>query len=171
MSGMTLIILIVIVIAFLFLLINLVFAPHNPDQEKNSDFECGFHSFKGQNRVPFNISFFIFGIVYLVFDCELLLLFPFALSADMIESYGTIMAVIFALLVFCGFSGEIGKGAFEINSRQDINKFKKQDSFNVTTLGSISTTGIRNYSTSSSSSSSSSGGGGGGGGRGMRFGW
>ena len=45
MSSMTLFILFVCIIAVLFLFINLVFAPHNPYQEKDSMFECGFHSF------------------------------------------------------------------------------------------------------------------------------
>ena len=58
MSGMTLFILFVAIIALLFLFINLVFAPHNPYQEKDSMFECGFHSFQ-QSRSPFNIAFFI----------------------------------------------------------------------------------------------------------------
>ena len=53
MSSMTIFIIFVSVIAILFLFINLVFAPHNPYQEKDSMFECGFHSFQ-QSRSPFN---------------------------------------------------------------------------------------------------------------------
>ena len=60
MSSMTFFITLVTIIAFLFLVINLLFAPHNPYQEKYSIFECGFHSFLGQNRTQFGIKFFIF---------------------------------------------------------------------------------------------------------------
>ena len=48
MSSMTLFILFVCIVAVLFLFINLVFAPHNPYQEKDSMFECGFHSFRAK---------------------------------------------------------------------------------------------------------------------------
>ena len=60
MSSMTLFILFIATIAVLFLVINLVFAPHNPYPEKYSIFECGFHSFLGQNRTQFAIKFYRF---------------------------------------------------------------------------------------------------------------
>ena len=50
MSSMTFFFILVAIICSLFLLINFIFAPHNPYQEKYSIFECGFHSFLGQNR-------------------------------------------------------------------------------------------------------------------------
>ena len=79
MSSMTIFILLVSIIAILFLFINLVFAPHNPYQEKDSMFECGFHSFH-QSRSPFNIAFFIYALLYLLLDLENLLILPFAVS-------------------------------------------------------------------------------------------
>ena len=82
MSSMSLFILIVCVIALLFLVINLILAPHNPYQEKYSIFECGFHSFLGQNRSQFSISFFIFALLFLLFDLEILLIYPYALSSS-----------------------------------------------------------------------------------------
>jgi NADH:ubiquinone oxidoreductase subunit 3 (chain A) len=74
-------IILVSVIALLFLFINLVFAPHHPYQEKDSMFECGFHSFQ-QSRSPFNIAFFYICLVYLLLllDLEILLTSPFAVS-------------------------------------------------------------------------------------------
>jgi NADH-ubiquinone oxidoreductase chain 3 len=50
-------------LSFLLLGANIIFAPHNP-YEKNSVFECGYHSFLGQNRTQFSISFFIFINIY-----------------------------------------------------------------------------------------------------------
>ena len=43
------------ILAILLLAINLILAPHNPYQEKDSVFECGFHSFLGQNRTQFSV--------------------------------------------------------------------------------------------------------------------
>src|ERR1700704_1853263 len=54
------------ILAIILLAVNIVFAPHNPYQEKDSAFECGFHSFLGQNRSEFSISFFIFALLFLV---------------------------------------------------------------------------------------------------------
>ena len=53
------------ILAIILLAVNLIFATHNPYQEKDSAFECGFHSFLGQNRTQFSISFFIFALVNL----------------------------------------------------------------------------------------------------------
>jgi NADH-ubiquinone oxidoreductase chain 3 len=87
MSGMTIFIILVCIIALLFLFINLVFAPHNPYQEKLSAFECGFHSFL-QTRFPFNITFYIYGLLFLLFDLEIFLVFPYAVSSFNNEIYG-----------------------------------------------------------------------------------
>ena len=132
---MTFFILIVCVIAVLFLVINFLFAPNNPDQEKYSIFECGFHSFLGQNRIPFDVNFFIYGIAFILFDGELFLLFPLAADSQAVEIYGLTIGLIFSILVTIGFVFELGKGALKIDSRQNI-KGNKINSLNVTYLGS-----------------------------------
>ncbi len=93
-------------------------APHNPYQEKNSPFECGYHSFLGQNRIQFNITFFIFGLCFLVFDLEILLLYPYAVSAYINNLYGLLIALFFVLLLTTGLAYELGKDVLNINSRQ-----------------------------------------------------
>ena len=93
MSSMTIFIIFVSIIALLFLAINLIFAPHNPYQEKYSIFECGFHSFLGQNRTQFGVKFFIFALVYLLLDLEILLTFPFAVSEYVNNIYGLIIKI------------------------------------------------------------------------------
>src|SRR6266496_2233591 len=120
MSSMTLFIFFVSIIALLFLIINLVFAPHNPYQEKYSIFECGFHSFVGQNRTQFGIKFFIYALVYLLLDLEILLVYPFAVSEYINNIYGLIIALLFIIIVTIGFVFELGKGALKIDSRQNI---------------------------------------------------
>ena len=88
MSSMTLFIIFVCIIAILFLVINFLFAPHNPYQEKYSIFECGFHSFLGQNRTQFGVKFFIFALVYLLLDLEILVIYPYGLSSYENGIYG-----------------------------------------------------------------------------------
>jgi len=106
------------ILAILLLAINLLFAPHNPYQEKNSTFECGFHSFLGQNRTQFSVSFFIFALLFLLFDLEILLVYPYVVSAYTNGIYGLVVMLIFFLALTLGFAFELGKNALKIDSRQ-----------------------------------------------------
>ena len=114
------------VLAFILLAINLIFAPHSPYQEKDSAFECGFHSFLGQNRTQFSISFFIFALLFLLFDLEILLVYPYIVSAYTNGIYGLIVMLIFFLVLTLGFAFELGKNALKIDSRQVFNSANLQ---------------------------------------------
>lgn len=137
MSSMTFFILFVCIIAVLFLVINLLFAPHNPYQEKYSIFECGFHSFLGQNRTQFGVKFFIFALVYLLLDLEILLTFPFAVSGYVNNIYGLIVTLGFIGIITIGFIYELGKSALKIDSRQNIYRIKQNSSYKIESLGNI----------------------------------
>ena len=126
---MTLFILFVSIIAFLFLAINFIFAPHNPYQEKYSIFECGFHSFLGQNRTQFGVKFFIFALVYLLLDLEILVIYPYGISVYENGIYGLIVVLIFIGIITAGFVFELGKNALKIDSRQSNNYFYKSKKF------------------------------------------
>src|SRR6266516_770970 len=91
MTSLTFFFIFIPILALILLTINIILSPHNPYQEKNSAFECGFHSFLGQNRTQFSISFFIFGLI--------------------------IMLIFFFILTL-GFLIELGKNALKIDSRQ-----------------------------------------------------
>lgn len=135
---MTIFILLVSIIALLFLFINLVFAPHNPYQEKDSMFECGFHSFQ-QSRSPFNIAFFIYALVYLLLDLEILLTFPFAVSGYVNNIYGLIITLGFIGIITIGFVFELGKGALKIPSKQYTSTIKNQPLIHISYIKTKST--------------------------------
>jgi len=137
MSSMTLFILFVSVIALLFLVINLLFAPHNPYQEKYSIFECGFHSFLGQNRTQFGVKFFIFALVYLLLDLEILLTFPFAVSEYVNNIYGLIITLGFIGIITIGFVFELGKSALKIDSRQVLVNNKIKSPYIIDSLSTV----------------------------------
>ena len=99
-----------------------MFSISKPYHEKNSAFECGYHSFIGQNRTQFNISFFIFALLFLLFDLEILLIYPYTVSAYTNTIYGLLILLIFFLVLTLGFAFELGKNALDISSRQ-VNKF------------------------------------------------
>ena len=118
MTSITFFFIFIPFLALVLLAINFIFAPHSPYQEKASPFECGFHSFLGQNRTQFSISFFIFGLLFLLFDLEILLVYPFVVSAYINDLYGLIIMLIFFLVLTLGFTFELGKNALKIDSRQ-----------------------------------------------------
>ena len=100
MTSLTFFFLFIPVLALILLLLSIILSPHNPYQEKNSAFECGFHSFLGQNRTQFSISFFIFALLFLLFDLEILLVYPYIVSAYTNGIYGLIIMLIFFFMNF-----------------------------------------------------------------------
>ena len=118
MTSQTFFFIFIPILAIILLGLNLVFAPHNPYDEKDSAFECGFHSFLGQNRSEFSISFFIFALLFLLFDLEILLLYPYVVSAYVNGVFGLIIMLLFFLVLTLGFVFELGKNALSIDSRQ-----------------------------------------------------
>ena len=121
MTSQTFFFIFIPILAIVLLGLNLVFAPHNPYNEKDSAFECGFHSFLGQNRSEFSISFFIFALLFLLFDLEILLVYPYVVSAYVNGIFGLIVMLIFFLVLTLGFVFELGKNALSIESRQVYN--------------------------------------------------
>lgn len=120
MNNFSIYVIIICILAVLLLLINFGLSYHNPYMEKKTSFECGFHSFLGQNRTQFSISFFIFGLLFLLFDLEILLIFPYTLSAYINGLSGLIIMLLFFILLTAGLVYELGKKALTINSRQKI---------------------------------------------------
>ena len=118
MTSQTFFFIFIPILAILLLIINIMLAPHNPYEEKDSVFECGFHSFLGQNRSEFSISFFIFALLFLLFDLEILLVYPYVVSSYTNGIFGLIIMLVFFLILTLGFAFELGKNALTIESRQ-----------------------------------------------------
>ena len=95
----------VIILSFSYLLIT-----QQPDTEKLSSYECGFDPF-GDARNPFNIHFYLVGILFIIFDLEIAFLFPWAMSLKYIDIFGYWSMFFFLLLLTLGFIYEWMKGA------------------------------------------------------------
>lgn len=119
MKQLTFFFIVVPLIAGLLLAINILFAVHKPDSEKISPFECGFTGFTGQTRSPFSISFYLVGLLFLIFDLEIALLYPYIVSSLNNSSYGLFRVIIFLLILTVGFVYEFSKGALKIVSKQE----------------------------------------------------
>ena len=106
------------IINILLLAINFILAPHKPYKEKKTPFECGYHSFLAQNRTQFTISFFLFGILFLLFDIEIVIIYPITVSSYFNAGYGILVVIIFVLILALGLVFELGKGALKIETKQ-----------------------------------------------------
>jgi NADH-ubiquinone oxidoreductase chain 3 len=120
-TSTTFVIIFIPILSILLLSINLLLSSHNSYQEKDSAFECGFSSFSGQNRTQFSISFFLFALLFLLFDLEILLIYPYSVSNYTNDIYGLIIMIIFFIMLTLGFIFELGKNALNIDSRQTLN--------------------------------------------------
>jgi len=78
----------------------------------------GITRFLGQNRTQFSVSFFIFGLLFLLFDLEILLVYPYSVSSYTNDLYGLVIMMVFFVLLTLGFIFELGKNALTIDSRQ-----------------------------------------------------
>ena len=87
------------ILALLLLGLNFLFATVKEDSEKLSPYECGFAPIYGQTRTPFSIHFYVVAILFLVFDLEILLLYPIALTLYQVSIYGFIFVFIFFIFI------------------------------------------------------------------------
>ena len=104
------------ILAVLLLVLNFLFSTHKPDEAKVSAYECGFSPVYGQTRSTFHIHFFLVALLFLIFDLEILLLFPIAVTLYQVSVFGFSVAIIFFIVLTIGFILEIGSGAISIKN-------------------------------------------------------
>jgi|SRR5438132_1844530 len=114
MNNLLMLFFIVPILAFALLALNVLLAPKNSYEAKVSPYECGFLAIEGQTRSTFQIHFYIVAMLFLVFDLEILLLFPLAVTLYQVSTYGFVIALIFFFVLTIGFILEIGSGAISL---------------------------------------------------------
>ncbi len=77
-------------------------APHKPDAEKNSQYECGFPAFDDA-RVKFDVRYYLIAILFILFDLETAFLFPWAVTIRDLDCVSLIAMFIFILELIIGF--------------------------------------------------------------------
>lgn len=116
MNNLLMLFIFVPILTFILLGLNLLFAVHRPDEQKVSAYECGFKEIPGQTRSTFQIHFYIVCMLFLIFDLEILLLFPVAVTLYQVSTFGFTIALIFFIVLTIGFVLEIGSGAIKLTS-------------------------------------------------------
>jgi NADH-ubiquinone oxidoreductase chain 3 len=123
MNAITILFLFVPVLVVILLMANVLLAAHRPDTEKVTAYECGFSPIYGQTRAPFSIQYYLVGILFLIFDLEILLLYPIAVTLYSVSVYGFWVAIIFFTVLTLGFVYEISTGVlYFTDQRSAINR-------------------------------------------------
>ena len=99
-------------LSIIFIVLNFLFSPKNPDSEKLSAYECGFEAF-GDSRMEFDVRFYLVAILFIIFDLEIAFLFPWAISLGSIGALGFWSMMIFLFVLTIGFVYEWKKGALD----------------------------------------------------------
>lgn len=93
-------------------LISFLRAPHHPDVNKLSQYECGFETLS-DTRVKFNVQFYLVSILFIIFDLEIAFLFPWSITLSQTRSFGFWSMLTFLSVLTVGFIYEWKKGALE----------------------------------------------------------
>jgi len=83
-----------------------------PDYEKVQQYECGFNPFS-DSRQPFEVRFFLVGILFIIFDLEISFLFPWSVVLSDIHILGYWTMIIFLTILTIGLVYEWLKGGLE----------------------------------------------------------
>jgi NADH:ubiquinone oxidoreductase subunit 3 (subunit A) len=89
-----------------------ILGPKKPDPVKNSTYECGIETV-GPSWVQFKVQYYIFTLVFLVFDVEAVLLFPWAVAYHQLPLYAVLEGVVFVLILLGGLMYAWRKRALE----------------------------------------------------------
>ncbi|MCC7327390.1 MAG: NADH-quinone oxidoreductase subunit A [Burkholderiales bacterium] len=99
-------------LGLLLLSLGALLAPHRPDPEKLSPYECGFEAFEDA-RMKFDVRYYLVAILFIIFDLEIAFLFPWAIVLPEIGFSGFVAMMIFLAVLVVGFIYEWKKGALE----------------------------------------------------------
>jgi NADH-quinone oxidoreductase subunit A len=105
---------IMFVLAFGFVATTMVathaFGPKRKTKVKQDAFECGIEA-KGNARVPFNIKYFLVAILFVLFDVEVIFMYPWAVNFKDLGMTGFVEMTVFVGLLLVGFFYLKKKGA------------------------------------------------------------
>lgn len=94
------------------LLIPRLIAPRKPYPLKMQTYECGIETV-GDSWVQFRVQYYIFTLVFLIFDVETVFLYPWAVAFDQLPLFAVLEGVLFILILVAGLVYAWRKGALE----------------------------------------------------------
>jgi NADH-quinone oxidoreductase subunit A len=92
--------------------INKLIRPHNPYPAKGVPYECAEEPV-GSGWIQFNARFYIFALIFVIFDVEAVFMFPWAVAFNQLGLYALVEMVIFILILLFGLYYAWKKGALK----------------------------------------------------------
>jgi NADH:ubiquinone oxidoreductase subunit 3 (subunit A) len=89
-----------------------ILSPRKPNHIKQSTYECGMETV-GENWVQFKAQYYVFALVFLVFDVETVFLFPWAVVLGKLSLYAVFEGIVFILILIAGLVYAWRKGMLE----------------------------------------------------------
>lgn len=86
--------------------------PNRSSVKKLETFECGIEP-QGNARIPFSIKYFLIAILFVLFDVELIFMYPWAVNFKELGMFGFVEMLIFLGLLLIGFFYVLKKGALK----------------------------------------------------------
>ncbi len=94
------------------MLINWLLGPRKPNPIKQQTYECGVETV-GDSWVQFKVQYYIYALVFVVFDIEAVFLFPIAAAYDKLELFAIGATLLFILLLADGLAYAWGRGVLK----------------------------------------------------------
>lgn len=89
-----------------------ILGPKKPNSIKQATYECGIETV-GESWVQFKAQYYIFALVFLVFDVETVFLFPWAVKLGQLGLFAVVEGIIFILILIAGLVYTWRKGMLE----------------------------------------------------------
>ncbi len=94
--------LLLLVLGIVLIIANQILAVKRPDVRKYIPYECGLDP-TGDARIPFRIRFYIIALIFLVFDVEVIFLYPWAIVFEHLKWFGFVEIFIFTVLLLVAY--------------------------------------------------------------------
>ncbi|MBM2816953.1 MAG: dehydrogenase subunit [Ignavibacteria bacterium] len=101
------------------LITNMILRPSHPNKVKQSTYECGEEAI-GSPWILFNARFYLIALAFLIFEVELLLLFPWAVVFKELGWFAFIAMLIFAFILLLGLFYDWAKGYLDWDKPEPI---------------------------------------------------
>jgi NADH:ubiquinone oxidoreductase subunit 3 (subunit A) len=89
-----------------------ILGPKKPNKLKKTTYECGMKTV-GESKIQFRAQYYIFALIFLVFDVETIFLFPWAVAYNQLTLFAVLEAILFILILVGGLAYAWRKGALE----------------------------------------------------------
>ncbi len=93
-------------------IVNRILGPHRPNPIKQQTYECGIETV-GDTWIQFKVQYYIYALIFVVFDVEAVFLFPIAAAYDQLGLFAIFEVALFVILLAVGLVYAWSRGVLE----------------------------------------------------------